>query len=161
MGSFLEDEPIWETLTNHQPATFLMSKPIAPATGIAFAFPDICKTPTPGGPVPIPYPNIAQLDQAQNVADQLLIGPSSYKALLVDSEVPTSSGDEAGSVGGVKSNGIKGACKITQGSGSVVYGPGKKGIARFGDTTDQNIVGGVANATGMVLSAFPTVLVGD
>lgn len=23
------------------------------------AFPDVCKTPTPGGPVPIPYPNIA------------------------------------------------------------------------------------------------------
>ena len=125
--------------------------------GIAFAFPDVCNTPTPGGPVPIPYPNIAQLDQAQNVADQLLIGPAEYKALLVDSEVSTSSGDEAGSAGGVKSGGIKGACKITQGSGSVVYGSEEKGIARFGDATDQN--GG--NATGMVLSAFPTVLVGD
>lgn len=134
-----------------------MSKPIAPAMGIAFAFPDVCNTPTPGGPVPIPYPNIAQLDQAQNVADQLLIGPAEYKALLVDSEVLTSSGDEAGSAGGVKSGGIKGACKITQGSGSVVYGSAEKGLARFGDTTDQN--GG--NATGMVLSAFPTILVGD
>lgn len=23
-----------------------------------FSFPDVCKTPTPGGPVPIPYPNV-------------------------------------------------------------------------------------------------------
>jgi hypothetical protein len=23
------------------------------------AFPDVCKTPTPGGPVPVPYPNLA------------------------------------------------------------------------------------------------------
>ena len=28
--------------------------------GITIAFPDVCKTPTPGGPIPIPYPNIAQ-----------------------------------------------------------------------------------------------------
>jgi hypothetical protein len=30
------------------------------ANGIAAAtVPDVCKTPSPGGPVPIPYPNIA------------------------------------------------------------------------------------------------------
>lgn len=27
--------------------------------GMNFAFPDVCNTPTPAGPVPIPYPNIA------------------------------------------------------------------------------------------------------
>lgn len=26
--------------------------------GVTVAFPDVCKTPSPGGPVPIPYPNI-------------------------------------------------------------------------------------------------------
>ena len=30
------------------------------SNGVTIAFPDVCKTPTPGGPVPIPYPNIAQ-----------------------------------------------------------------------------------------------------
>jgi len=25
--------------------------------GMCLAFPDVCKTPSPGGPVPIPYPN--------------------------------------------------------------------------------------------------------
>ena len=26
--------------------------------GVCIAFPDVCKTPSPGGPVPVPYPNI-------------------------------------------------------------------------------------------------------
>lgn len=28
------------------------------SSGVTMAFPDVCKTPTPGGPIPIPYPNI-------------------------------------------------------------------------------------------------------
>ncbi|MCP4709352.1 MAG: DUF4150 domain-containing protein [Planctomycetes bacterium] len=132
-----------------------MSKPIAPAKGIAFAFPDVCNTPAPpSSPVPIPYPNVAQLNQATGITDEsdkeLKVG-GDY-VLLLDSEVSTSVGDEAGSAGGTK-----GACKITGASRSVVYGPNKKGLARFLDTTDQND----GNAQGMLLSAFPTVLVGD
>lgn len=30
------------------------------SSGVTIAFPDVCKTPTPGGPIPIPYPNIAK-----------------------------------------------------------------------------------------------------
>ena len=30
------------------------------SNGVTIAFPDVCKTPSPGGPVPIPYPNIAK-----------------------------------------------------------------------------------------------------
>ena len=29
------------------------------SNGIAMGFPDVCKTPSPVGPIPIPYPNIA------------------------------------------------------------------------------------------------------
>jgi len=29
------------------------------ARGMNIVFPDVCKTPLPGGPVPIPYPNLA------------------------------------------------------------------------------------------------------
>lgn len=138
-----------------------MGKPIAPTQGIAFAFPDVCQTPTPGGPVPIPYPNIAQLDQATGVSDaggkELLVGPASLHVLLMDSEVAVSMGDEAGSVGGVQSGTIKGKCKVVQASGSVVYGPDKKGIARFMDSTKQNN----DNANGFILGTLPTVLVGD
>lgn len=136
-----------------------MSKPIAPATGIAFAFPDVCLTPAPPGPpVPIPYPNIAQLDQATGTSTSgggLKIGPSGLPAVLMGSRVSVSSGDEAGSAGGVTSGTIKGACEVTGASGSVLYNG--KGIARFLDTTKQNN----NNADGMLLSAFPTVLVGD
>jgi Domain of unknown function (DUF4150) len=139
-----------------------MAKPIALAKGIAFAFPDVCKTPAPpGSPIPLPYPNIASLAQASPVTDaagkELLVGPAGDHALLKSSTVSTSTGDEPGSVGGVKSGGTKAACSFTQASASVVYGPAGDGLVRFLDTTDQN--GG--NARGVVLSAFPTVLVGD
>lgn len=135
-------------------------KPIAPAAGIAFAFPDVCKTPAPpGSPVPIPYPNIAQLRDASPVADNLVVGPGELKVLLkTDSpEISTSTGDEAGSAGGVKSGVIKGACKFMQASESVVYGPDGYGLVRFMDATTQND----ENASGFVMGAFPTVLVGD
>ncbi len=139
-----------------------MSRPVATAKGIAFAFPDVCQTPVPGSsPVPIPYPNIAQLDQASGISDEsdkeLLIGSSGDYALLDGSKVDSSSGDEAGSSGGVSSGGTKGPCEIKGGSSSVLYGPDGKGLARFMETTEQND----GNASGMVLSAFPMVLVGD
>ncbi|MCP4428754.1 MAG: DUF4150 domain-containing protein [Chloroflexi bacterium] len=134
-----------------------MSRPVAIAKGVAFAFPDVCDTPAPpSSPVPIPYPNIAQLDQADAVTDEsdkeLLVGSSGDYVLLFEAEVSSSTGDEAGSAGPTK-----GPCKITQASQSVVYGPDEKGLVRFLDPTEQND----GNAVGMVLSAFPTVLVGD
>ena len=30
------------------------------SNGVTIAFPDVCKTPAPSGPIPIPYPNIAK-----------------------------------------------------------------------------------------------------
>lgn len=127
-----------------------MGLPICPNQGIAFAFPDICLTPAPPSPpVPVPYPNIAQLADATDVATELLLGPAGLNALLADSAVATSTGDEAGSA-----SPTKGECRVTAASATVLYGG--RGIARFGDATSQN--GG--NATGALLGAFPTVLVG-
>ncbi|TVR60021.1 MAG: DUF4150 domain-containing protein [Gemmatimonadales bacterium] len=136
-----------------------MGLPIAPADGIAFAFPNVCLTPVPSSsPVPIPYPNIAQLSDAQDVSDEggreLLVGGT--PVLLVESTVASSSGDEAGTDGGVTSGSNGGECEMTQGSGSVLYGPHGRGIVRFGDPTSQND----GNAVGTVLSANPSVLVG-
>ena len=89
---------------------------------------------------------------------ELKVGPGGDYVLLLGSEISTSVGDEAGSNGGVGgAKGTKGTCKITQASKNVVYGPQKKGLVRFMDSTDQN--GG--NAQGAVLSALPTILVGD
>ena len=140
-----------------------MAKPIAPAKGIAFAFPDVCLTPAPPSPspIPIPYPNIAQLADASPVSDErgkeLLVGPSGDHVLLKDSTISQSSGDEAGSSGGVTSGVTKGECKLVQGSATVLYGPNGAGLVRSLDQTTQN----KGNAVGVVLSALPTVLVGD
>ena len=73
------------------------------STGFSKAtLPDVCKTPTPGGPVPMPYPNIAQSatlsDGSTTVkADKMMIAVKGSKFAL-------SNGDEPGTVGGVKSS---------------------------------------------------------
>lgn len=107
----------------------------ADSGGITTAFPDVCKTPTPGGPVPIPYPNIAKSsDTAQ--------GSSSVKCdgnpiCLQDSNFATSTGDEAGSAGGgVVSSKIKGKAEFVNFSFDVkVEG---KGVARALDPMLHN-----------------------
>lgn len=131
-----------------------MGQPICPNQGIAFAFPDVCNTPTPGGPAPVPYPNIAQLTAAQDIGTTVLLGPAGLNPLLQGSTVANSSGDEAGTAGGVKSGTIMGPCEVTTGSATVLIGG--RGVARFGDPTSQNN----RNAVGQLLGAFPTVLAG-
>ena len=81
----------------------------AASGGMAKTEIDICKTPTPGGPVPIPYPNIAM--SAQTSDGSTTVKCDSNPIMLKDSVFSMSSGDEAGSIGGVKSNVIKGAAK--------------------------------------------------
>ena len=81
------------------------------SSGITSAFPDVCKTPSPAGPVPIPYPNIAK---SSDTAD----GSSTVKCdgnpiCLKDSNFSTSTGDEAGTAGGgVVSNKTKGKAEF-------------------------------------------------
>ena len=63
--------------------------------------PDVCKTPSPAGPVPIPYPNVASQSTLQN-------GTTTVKAkgqmiAVKGSQYSSSNGDEAGTAGGVKS----------------------------------------------------------
>jgi uncharacterized Zn-binding protein involved in type VI secretion len=73
------------------------------SNGISTAtIPDVCKTPTPGGPVPMPYPNISQ-------SAMLAKGTTTVKAdgmmiAVKGSEFSISNGDQPGTAGGVKSN---------------------------------------------------------
>lgn len=88
--------------------------------GQCAAFPDVCKTPTPGGPVPLPYPNIAMLTQASSGTLSSKVKIMGKKAATENTEISMSSGDEAGSAGGgVVSNKIKGSAKFKQGSSKV------------------------------------------
>ncbi len=74
--------------------------------GTTMAFPDVCKTPTPAGPVPIPYPNISQ--STNTAQGSTTVKVDGNPIMLQGSNFSMSTGDEAGSVGGVVSNTIKG-----------------------------------------------------
>ncbi len=78
----------------------------AGSSGMAMSFPDVCKTPTPAGPVPIPYPNIAQSADTADGSSTVKIDGNPI--MLKSSNFKMSSGDEAGSAMGVASNKIKG-----------------------------------------------------
>lgn len=73
------------------------------SNGIAMAtVPDVCKTPSPAGPVPIPYPNIARSSTLSN--GTTTVKADGNMAANKGSEYASSNGDEAGTAGGVKSS---------------------------------------------------------
>lgn len=81
------------------------------SNGITTAFPDVCKTPTPGGPVPIPYPNIARSADTAQASQTVTV--EGKPLCLKDSHFSTSTGDEAGTAGGgVASSKTKGKAEF-------------------------------------------------
>jgi hypothetical protein len=66
--------------------------------GVTIVFPDVCKTPTPAGPVPIPYPNIAKSSDTDKGSKK--VTADGNPLCLKDSNFSMSTGDEAGSAGG-------------------------------------------------------------
>ncbi|MCI0379994.1 MAG: DUF4150 domain-containing protein [Gemmataceae bacterium] len=113
--------------------------------GISTAFPDVCKTPTPAGPVPIPYPNIAKSqDTAMGSTTTTMDG---NPIMLKGSIYSMSTGDEAGSVGGVVSGVIKGKAEFLNYSFDVkVEG---KNVCRLSDLMGQN-------ESSLNIGGFPT-----
>ena len=79
--------------------------------GISAAFPDVCKTPMPpAGPVPIPYPNIAQSSDTDKGSKNVKIDGN--PVCLQDSNFKQSTGNEAGSAGGIASGKTKGKAEF-------------------------------------------------
>src|SRR4051812_31596366 len=72
------------------------------SNGVSIAtVPDVCKTPSPGGPVPLPYPNIARSsDLAKGTTTVFADG--GQMCANYGSEFSVSTGDEPGTLGGVK-----------------------------------------------------------
>lgn len=79
--------------------------------GQCMVFPDVCKTPTPGGPVPIPYPNIAMCTQAKGSTCSKKVKIMNKKACTKKTEIGRSSGDEAGTAKGIISSKNMDVCK--------------------------------------------------
>lgn len=72
--------------------------------GQAMAMPDVCQVPAPPGPpVPTPFPNIAMLNQASGSTCSSRVRIANRKVCTVQTEIPRTSGDEAGTAKGVMS----------------------------------------------------------
>ena len=115
------------------------------AAGMCMAMPDVCKTPAPPAPpIPIPYPNIAQLPQASGGTLSKKVKILNKPIATQKTEIPMSQGDQAGVGGGVVSGKFGDVCKYTKASGKVIIEGNP--AARVLDMTAQN--GASANAPG-------------
>lgn len=97
-------------------------------------FPDVCKTPTPGGPIPIPYPNMGKSSDTSQ-------GSTTVKAdgqmiMLKGSKYMMTAGDEAGTAGGVVSSSFKGEAEFMMYSFDVKIDG--KNVCRMGDPLFHN-----------------------
>ena len=74
--------------------------------GMDMGFPDVCLTPSPVGPVPIPYPNIGMGPTAiPNVPNILIMCMPAHN---MGTSIPMSNGDNAGVALGVASGMVMG-----------------------------------------------------
>jgi hypothetical protein len=89
--------------------------------GQNFAFPDVCLTPTPAGPVPIPYPNIAMGMTANPGTACKKLYLSCMPAHNLMTQIPMSQGDNAGVNMGVASGMVMGPSRHLMGSVGVIY----------------------------------------
>ncbi|MCC6544581.1 MAG: DUF4150 domain-containing protein [Nitrospirae bacterium] len=88
--------------------------------GMDMGFPDVCLTPTPAGPVPIPYPNISAAPMGV---------PAVYKVLFMcapahnmSTTIPLTNGDNAGVATGVASGMVMGPSRHLTGAFTVLVG---------------------------------------
>lgn len=66
--------------------------------------PDVCKTPSPGGPVPVPYPVIVSMSRDLKDGTKTVKVDGGNMAAIQGSQLSRCTGDEPGTAGGVASN---------------------------------------------------------
>ena len=82
------------------------------------AAPDVCLVPaSPAPPIPTPFPNYGMLNQATNASIKVKI--CGKLVLTTKSKIPSTTGDEAGTNGGVVSGMIMGPASFKMGSSKV------------------------------------------
>lgn len=122
--------------------TFANSRGIAHkgSGGMSTVFPDVCKTPAAPSPIPIPYPNIGMASDTSQ-------GPTKVKTdgkmpMVKGAKYSRSSGDEAGTLGGVVSGVNMSVCEYMMYSFDVKFEG--KNVCRLGDPmwhNKKNIMG--------------------
>ncbi|MBL0709112.1 MAG: DUF4150 domain-containing protein [Sulfurimonas sp.] len=119
------------------------------------ALPDVCLTPTPTGPIPMPYPNISMTSTALPPTTAMSILVDGTPSLNLMSEIPLSNGDEAGVNMGVASGMIMGPTSYTMGS-ETLFLEGVPGV-KLTSQTGQN--GTSMNAPGVCLTPSQAIMI--
>ena len=109
-------------------------------------------TPSPSGPVPIPYPNLANPASAPDVQKKVrTVAMFNHNMQTV---VPSSKGDEAGTALNATSKIIMGAQRAKVGSSKVnIVG---HGAIRLSDGSSQNMKGSLAGTMGTTVAPSQT-----
>jgi len=124
------------------------------SSGVSIAFPDVCKTPAPpAGPIPIPYPNIAMASDTDKGTKKVTCDGN--PVCVKDSNFKMSTGDEAGSAGGVVSGKTKGKAEFVNFSFDVMFEG--KNVARAFDLMLHND----KNTPPMPVLQGPIITLGD
>jgi hypothetical protein len=105
------------------------------AGGTCMGVPDVCKVPAPPAPpVPTPFPNKAMVSNATKTSAKVLF--ENKDAVVETSEIPSSTGDQAGSAGGIVSG--TAAQKVVFKLGSAVVKVEGKGVVYQSAMTAHN-----------------------
>jgi hypothetical protein len=104
------------------------------SSGVSTAFPDVCKTPSPAGPVPIPYPNVAMSSDTSKGTKKVKCDGN--PVCIDGSNFSKSTGDEPGSAGGVVSQTFRNKAEFINYSFDVKFE--SKNVCRLGDMMVHN-----------------------
>jgi hypothetical protein len=102
--------------------------------GVSTVFPDVCRTPSPAGPVPIPYPNVGKA--ADTSAGPPSVTVDGSMPMVKDAKYALTSGDEAGSAGGVRSGVVGAEAEFSMYSFDVKFEG--RNVCRLGDPLLHN-----------------------
>lgn len=117
-----------------------------PMPGLNFAFPDVCNVPTPAGPIPTPFPNMALTPTA--IPSQFKVLTMCMPAANLATVIPMSNGDNPGVALGVASGMVMGPSVAMMGSANVlIVGPP---AAKMTMPAKQNGIG--PNAVGATIA---------
>ncbi len=116
--------------------------------------PDVCKVPTPAGPMPMPFPNTADTSMADPGGLVVPVLVAGLPAMNFMSKVLLSSGDQGGVGGGIISGKIMGAMAFLDGSATVMVG----GMPAVRVTCQTAHNGTPPNTVGMVSAPSQTLV---